>query len=80
MVGISLEEYEKRVSGVRKIFLSLQSKLKNFRLLDPKEYLCDELNCHFMDGKGFPLYRDSHHLTPLGSMKLIPLFKKINQP
>ena len=46
--------------------------------IQPHEKLCDITTCYFADKKG-ALFSDATHLSKYGSMKMLPLFNKINK-
>jgi len=64
-------EYLERQKPVIEVF-DRAKKLYNFSLINPAKVLCeDNKPCKVMDNEGYPLYRDSDHLTNHGAYYVV---------
>jgi hypothetical protein len=52
-------------------FYRVASSIKNIKLINPTQWLCDEYSCRY-ENAGFPLYRDGGHLNLRGAHFLRP--------
>ena len=59
----------------REFFFSLARRWSNVTIVDSWEALCDDQYCHLVEN-GKLLYRDSHHLSTNGSLKVWSLIEK----
>jgi hypothetical protein len=71
-----LSEHQERMSFLNGLFAEVSGP--HVHILDPAPFLCREGVCYGTEGNA-PLYRDSNHLTYLGSQKLKPLLEQILQ-
>jgi peptidoglycan/LPS O-acetylase OafA/YrhL len=58
---VDVRAYEQFVAVVMKPLLAIAART-GARILDPREYLCDEYRCAAWDSNGMPRYIDSNHL------------------
>ncbi len=62
----------------RQIINRLRTETPEVELIDPLPYLLSEQgSVEYVDSDGTLLYRDQHHLTKRGSMRLLPAFRKV---
>lgn len=74
---VSLQEYSRRHSFI----VNLQDQAASrcgVKILDPKDWLCDESYCYGGDDDR-PWYRDQDHLSEYGNRRLIPMFETVFQ-
>ena len=67
------KEFEEEYKDIINFF----AKKLGDNFIQPHEKLCDITTCYFADKKG-ALFSDATHLSKYGSMKMLPLFNKIN--
>jgi peptidoglycan/LPS O-acetylase OafA/YrhL len=69
----SRKEFEDEYKDIINFFV----KKLGDNFLQPHKKLCDNTNCYFADKNG-ALFSDGNHLSKYGSMKMLPLFKKLD--
>ena len=75
---LSKQQHEQRQQSYEPLMQRLQTETPNVNLIDASPSLMSEKDdVEFLDNKGVLLYRDEHHLTKTGTMRLKPLFEKL---
>ena len=72
-IKISRKEFEEEYKDIINFF----TKKLGDNFIQPHKKLCDDTSCYFADKKG-ALFSDGNHLSKYGSMKMLPLFNKID--
>jgi peptidoglycan/LPS O-acetylase OafA/YrhL len=73
--GVPNSEHVASVSRITEVFRRLDSVHgDHLSLLDPTPFLVDETDLWRSEFNGIPMYRDDHHLSVEGSLRLQPLF------
>ena len=73
-LGVTAEAHARKTKSTREAFSQLN--FDNVRIYDPAPYLTDETGFWPAQVDGVPNYRDRHHLSLEGSMKLTELMRK----
>ena len=61
---IPKKNYEKQIFKLQKIYKNLENKFSNFRLIEPKKFLCDNNKCSMIDASSkLILYRDKENFS-----------------
>ncbi len=74
-LNVSLEDFMQRQSFVLATFARMH-RLYGVLVIYPNEVLCTKANCA-VSLNGIPLYRDGHHLSVYGALRLEPLMTGI---
>lgn len=75
-IGVELDKHRLENSGVDEVLDQLpQSQLLS--VIDPAAYFVDERRICRAEFNGIALYRDSHHLSVEGALRLTPLFAQV---
>jgi peptidoglycan/LPS O-acetylase OafA/YrhL len=75
---LSKQQHEQRQQSYQPLIQRLHTETPNVNLIDASPSLISEKDdVEFLDNKGVLLYRDEHHLTKTGTMRLKPLFEKL---
>jgi hypothetical protein len=75
---LSKQQHEQRQQSYQRLIQRLHTETPNVNLIDASPYLTSEKDeVEFLDNKGVLLYRDEHHLTKTGTMRLKPLFETL---
>jgi hypothetical protein len=75
---LSKQQHEQRQQAYEPLIQRLHTETPSVHLIDALPYLMSEKDeVEFLDNKGVLLYRDEHHLTKTGTMRLKPLFEKL---
>jgi peptidoglycan/LPS O-acetylase OafA/YrhL len=74
-VAVSLDAYERRQSFVLATFARMH-QLYGVTVIYPQDALCANGSCA-VSLNGIPLYRDEHHLSVFGALRLAPLMTGI---
>ena len=73
----SMEEAEQMAGFYEPLLESLTHRFPNLVLIDPRPRLAEDGFIQFQEKDGFLIYRDEHHLTTRGSMRLLPDLKDL---
>ena len=75
---LSQQQHDERQKFYMPLIKRLQAETPNAHLIDAAPYfISKDGQISFIDEQGLLLYRDDHHLTEHGSMRLKPLFEKL---
>ncbi|MDG1356835.1 MAG: acyltransferase family protein, partial [Akkermansiaceae bacterium] len=75
---LSKQDYQERQDYYLPLIKRLQAETPNVHLIDASPYfISKEGRVSFIDEQGVLLYRDDHHLTEHGSMRIKPMFEKL---
>ena len=75
---LTKQQHQERQQSYEPLIQRLHTETPNVNLIDAAPYLISEKGeVEFLDNKGVLLYRDEHHLTKTGTMRLKPLFEKL---
>ena len=75
---LSKQQHDQRQQAYEPLIQRLHTETPSVYLIDALPYLMSEKDeVEFLDNKGVLLYRDEHHLTKTGTMRLKPLFEKL---
>jgi len=75
---LSKQQHIERLEIYSPLIQRLQAETPHVSLIDAAPYfISKDGSIEYMDEQGLLLYRDEHHLTEHGSMRLKPLFEKL---
>lgn len=74
-LGVSVQEHRQRVYSVQALIRQLAEQYPSIQVLDPEECYCNSSGFCAAEADGASIYRDSHHLTVQGSMRMVSLIE-----